>query len=200
MLLLIDLPAINWLEMFSFSVNPLEIFIRGTLIYLLCFVVMRFTRRGISGVSIADLLIIVMIADAAQNGMSADYKSVTDGIILILTLIFWDYVLNLLQDKVPFIRNLFYPKPVELIKNGKLLRRNMDKNFITYEELMSQIRQQGIEKVSEVKASFMEGDGSISIIPLEKDKAKSKDLALSTPEARASQRRLTSRKSLFCLN
>jgi uncharacterized membrane protein YcaP (DUF421 family) len=156
--------------MFSITVHPVDIFIRGTLIYLFCFLVMRFTRRGISGVSIADLLIIVMIADAAQNGMSAEYKSVTDGIILILTLIFWDYMLNLLQDRVPFIRTLFYPKPTELIKEGRLLRRNMDKNFITYEELMSQIRQQGVEKVSEVKASFMEGDGSISVIPFDKDK------------------------------
>jgi uncharacterized membrane protein YcaP (DUF421 family) len=155
--------------MFSLTVNPLEMFIRGTLIYLFCFLVMRFTRRGISGVSIADLLIIVMIADAAQNGMSADYKSVTDGIILILTLIFWDYLLNLLQDRVPFIRKIFYPKPTQLIKDGRLLRRNMDRNFITYEELMSQIRQQGVEKVAEVKAAFMEGDGSISVIPCEPD-------------------------------
>ena len=169
------MPPINWQEIFFVSVNPLEIFIRGTLIYLICFVIMRFTRRGISGVSIADLLIIVMIADAAQNGMSADYKSVTDGVLLILTLIFWDYMLNLLQDKIPAFGRLFYPKPVELIKNGRLLRRNMDKNFITYEELMSQVRQHGLEKVSEVKAAFMEGDGSISIISLDKDKAKSKD-------------------------
>jgi uncharacterized membrane protein YcaP (DUF421 family) len=163
------IPPIDWLHMFSITVNPLDIFIRGTLIYLFCFLVMRFTRRGISGVSIADLLIIVMIADAAQNGMSADYKSVTDGIILILTLIFWDYLLNVLQDKVPFIRSLFYPKPTQLIKDGRLLRRNMDANYITYDELMSQIRQQGVEKVAEVKASFMEGDGSISVIPFDKE-------------------------------
>ncbi len=174
-MLLFDLPAINWQDMFSISVNPLEIFIRGTLIYLFCFVVMRFTRRGISGVSIADLLIIVMIADAAQNGMSADYKSVTDGVLLILTLIFWDYILNLLQDKVPFIRSLFYPKPVQLIKDGKLLRKNMNRNYITYDELMSQVRQSGLEKASDVKLSCMEGDGSISVIPYDKDKAQSKN-------------------------
>jgi uncharacterized membrane protein YcaP (DUF421 family) len=136
---------------------------------------MRFTRRGISGVSISDLLIIVMIADAAQNGMAADYKSVTDGVLLILTLILWDFALNVLQDKVPFIQRLFYPKPVELIREGKLLRKNMDRNYITYDELMSQVRESGIEKVSEVKLSCMEGDGSISIIPFDKDKARSKD-------------------------
>ena len=166
---------INWPEIFVPSVSPLEIFIRGTLIYLFCFVVMRFTRRGISGVSISDLLIIVMIADAAQNGMAADYKSVTDGVLLILTLILWDFALNVLQDKVPFIQRLFYPKPVELIREGKLLRKNMDRNYITYDELMSQVRESGIEKVSEVKLSCMEGDGSISIIPFDKDKARSKD-------------------------
>lgn len=161
---------IKWVEMFVPSVHPLEIFIRGTIIYLFCFVIMRFTRRGISGVSISDLLIIVMIADAAQNGMSADYKSVTDGVLLILTLIFWDYILNLVQDKVPFVRHLFYPKPIELIVDGKLRRRNMDRNYITYEELMSQVRESGLEKVADVKMSYMEGDGSISVIPFDDDK------------------------------
>jgi uncharacterized membrane protein YcaP (DUF421 family) len=167
-------PPINWHDMLMPGVNPLEIFIRGTLIYLFCFVVMRFTRRGISGISISDMLIIVMIADAAQNGMSADYKSVTDGILLILTLIFWDYLLNLLQDRVSFIRELFYPAPSELIKEGKLLRKAMDQNYITYEELMSQIRESGLEHPSDVKRACMEGDGSISIIPFDKDKAQQK--------------------------
>jgi uncharacterized membrane protein YcaP (DUF421 family) len=164
------IPEINWSEMFIPSVSPWEILIRGTIIYLFCFIVMRFTRRGISGVSISDMLIIVVIADAAQNGMSADYKSVTDGLFLILVLVFWDYMLNLIQDRVPSIGRLFYPGPVPLIKNGRLQRKNMDKNYVTYDELMSQLRQQGIEKVSQVKISCMEGDGSISVIPLDDDK------------------------------
>lgn len=168
---------INWTEIFVPSVHPLEIFIRGTLIYLFCFIVMRFTRRGISGVSISDLLIIVMIADAAQNGMAGDYKSVTDGIVLIVTLVFWDYLLNFIQDRVPFIGRLFYPKPVELIVDGKLQRKNMDRNYITYDELMSQVRESGLEKPGEVKKAYMEGDGSISVIPKDKDKnsGKAKD-------------------------
>jgi uncharacterized membrane protein YcaP (DUF421 family) len=161
---------IHWTEMFIPSVSPVEILIRGTLIYLFCFIVMRFTRRGISGVSISDMLIIVMIADAAQNGMSADYKSVTDGVFLIAVLVFWDWVLNVAQDHVPFIRNLFYPAPAELIKDGRMLRKNMDQNYITYNEMMSQIREAGLEKVADVKRACMEGDGSISVIPKDKDK------------------------------
>jgi len=155
---------VNWHGVFVPSVSLLELFIRGTLIYLFCFIVLRFTRRGIGGVNISDLLIIVMIADAAQNGMSADYKSVTDGIFLIGTLVFWSYALDWLGSRFSVIENILHPEPVLLIKDGKLLRQNMQKELITYDELMSQIREQGAERISEVKKCFIEGDGSISVI------------------------------------
>ena len=60
---------VDWHNVFVPSVSPVELFIRGTLIYLFCFIVLRFTRRGIGGINISDLLIIVIIADAAQNGV-----------------------------------------------------------------------------------------------------------------------------------
>ena len=169
-----NLFQVNWHDVFVPSVSLLELFIRGTLIYLFCFIVLRFTRRGIGGINISDLLIIVIIADAAQNGMSADYKSVTDGIFLIGTLVFWSYALDWLANKFSFVEQILHPKPILLIKDGKILRENLQREFITRGELMSQIREQGAEKISDIKKCFIEGDGSISVIKFKKDDSQHK--------------------------
>ena len=71
-----------------------EIILRGTLVYLFLFCFLRFLRRETGVIGISDLLVVVLIADAAQNTMSSDYKSVTDGAILVATIIGWDYVLD----------------------------------------------------------------------------------------------------------
>ncbi|HEX8369000.1 MAG TPA: YetF domain-containing protein [Pyrinomonadaceae bacterium] len=155
---------VDWSSIFIPSDSILEIIIRGTLIYLICFVFLRLARRGVGEIGITDVLIVVMIADAAQNGMSKDYKSVTEGLVLIGTLVFWDYFLDFLGTKSKFFERLISPKKLCLIKNGELLRRNMRKEMITKEELMSQLRLQGVEDISEVKESYLEPGGNVSVI------------------------------------
>jgi uncharacterized membrane protein YcaP (DUF421 family) len=160
---------VDWSSIFVPSDSILEIVIRGTLIYLICFVFLRLARRGIGEIGITDVLIVVMIADAAQNGMSKDYKSVTEGLVLIGTLVFWDYFLDFLSTKSKFFERLLSPPKLCLIKNGEMLRRNMRKEMITKEELMSQLRLQGVEDISEVKESYLEPGGDVSIIKKEPD-------------------------------
>lgn len=161
--------AVDWNSVFIPSNSILEIFIRGTLIYLICFVFLRLARRGVGEIGITDVLIVVMIADAAQNGMSADYKSVTEGVVLVGTLVFWDYLLDFLGTKSKFFERIISPRKLCLIKDGEMQRRNMRKEMITKEELMSQLRLQGVEDISEVKESYLEPGGNVSIIKKEPD-------------------------------
>lgn len=158
---------VDWNSIFIPSDSLLEIIVRGTLIYFICFIFLRIARRGVGEIGITDILIIVMIADAAQNGMSKDYKSVTEGFFLIGTLIFWDYFLDFLGTKFKFVEKLLSPPKILLVKDGEMQRRNMRKEMITQEELLSQLRQQGIDDVSEVKKAYLEGGGSVSVIKKE---------------------------------
>lgn len=160
---------VDWSSIFIPSDSLLEIFIRGTLIYLICFVFLRIARRGIGEIGITDVLIVVMIADAAQNGMSNDYKSVTEGLVLIGTLVFWDYLLDFLGSKSKFFEWLLSPPKLCLVEDGEILRRNMRKEMITKEELLEQLRLQGVEDVSEVKKAYLEGSGSVSVIKKKPD-------------------------------
>ncbi len=103
-------------------------------------------------------------ANAAQNALSSDYTSVSDGFILVLTIIFWSYTLNWLGYKFPRVQHFLSPPPLLLVKDGQLNYRNLRRELITDDELMSQLRKQGIEDINKVKRAYMESDGSISAI------------------------------------
>ena len=156
--------TVDWGKLFIPEISLLEIMIRGTLMYFVMFLSLRFLRRGIGSIGITDLLVIVVIADAAQNGMSGDYKSVTEGFVLIMTIAGWDLTLDWLGFKSQTVERFLRPSPLPVIKNGVMLRRNMKREMITDEELFSQLRQQGILDVSDVKEARIEGDGKVSVI------------------------------------
>jgi uncharacterized membrane protein YcaP (DUF421 family) len=61
------------------TASLIEIFLRGTIVYLFLFFVLRISRRQAATLGISDLLVIVLIADAAQNAMASDYKSISEG-------------------------------------------------------------------------------------------------------------------------
>jgi uncharacterized membrane protein YcaP (DUF421 family) len=160
---------IDWHEVFIPTKSIPEIILRGTFTYIMLFLILRFLLKRQTGViGVADLLVIVLIADATQNAMASEYKSVTEGTVLVLTIVFWNFAIDWLGYHFPAFQRLTRPPPLPLIENGKMLRRNMQKEMITTEELDSQLRQQGIEHCSEVKKAFIEGDGSISVIRKDK--------------------------------
>jgi uncharacterized membrane protein YcaP (DUF421 family) len=155
---------IDWRSVFFPSVGVAEIFLRGTIVYLFLFFILRLLRREAGAIGISDLLLVVLIADAAQNAMSSDYRSVTDGLILVSSIAFWDYFLDWLGYRFPSVRRLIRPPALLLIKDGSMQRRNMRQEMITEDELMGKLREHGIERIEEVKKAYLEGDGRISVI------------------------------------
>ncbi|MBM1173013.1 DUF421 domain-containing protein [Microvirga arabica] len=157
--------GVDWTAMFVPEHSLLEIVVRGTIMYIVLFSILRFFMKRQSGViGIADLLVIVLIADAAQNAMANEYKSIPEGVLLVLTIVFWNFAIDWLGYHFPLIQRFTRPPPLQLIKDGQFLRRNMRQEMVTVEELMSQLRQQGIDDPAQVKKAFIEGDGRISII------------------------------------
>ena len=155
---------IDWRQMFVPDQSILSMVIRGTIMYLGMFILLRIFRRQAGSVSIADLLLIVIIADAAQNGMAGEAKSITEALVLIGVIIFWDYLIDWLGFKSDIMSKVLEPQPVLMIKNGRIIRKDMNSELITEDELFSQLRQQGIEDISEVKECRLESNGEFSII------------------------------------
>src|SRR5919106_3656331 len=134
----------DWKSIFLPDIPLAEIVLRGSVTYISLFVLLRIIlKRQTGSLGMTDLLLITLIADASQNAMAGEYKSLPDGIVLVSTIIFWSYTLDWLGFKIPWFGRLIEPPPLALIKDGKLLRRNMRHELITEAELMSQLREQG---------------------------------------------------------
>lgn len=79
--------AMDWSELFGMTLSPWELVVRGSAMYLFLFVLFRVVvKRRVGSIGMADILILVIVADAAQNGMSGEYRSVTEAFILVGTL------------------------------------------------------------------------------------------------------------------
>lgn len=151
--------------LFRFTVPPAEILIRGTAIYWFLFLLFRVVlRRDVGAVGIADVLLLVLIADASQNALSGGYESITDGMVLVLTIAGWNYALDWAAFHFPAVRRLIEGKPLVIVRRGQMLRGNMRHELLTVNELMSKLRQQGIADLAEVREARMESDGQISVI------------------------------------
>ena len=156
---------VQWSEVLAPATPVLELVVRGTLVYLSLFLLIRLVfKRQPATVGLADLLVVVLVADAAQSALAPESSSVADGLILVGTIVFWSYALDWLGYHVPFLGRLVHPPPLLLVENGRLLRRNMRSELVTTEELMTQLREQGIEDIEEVIRARIEGDGRISFV------------------------------------
>ena len=152
-------------QAFSFQQDPLELFLRGTAMYWFLFCMFRFVlRRDVGAVGIADVLLLVIVADAAQNAMAGEYKTVPEGMLVVATLLFWNWLLDFASFRFAPVRRLVEPPPLRLVREGRMLHRNMRREFITEDELMTALRQKGVKELSEVEEVYMESDGNFSVI------------------------------------
>jgi uncharacterized membrane protein YcaP (DUF421 family) len=139
--------------------------LRGTLMYWFIFAAFRvFVRRDMGSIAISDVLFLMLVADAAQNGMAGEYRSLTDGVILVGTLLAWNIAVDWLAYSFPALRRLLAARSILLVRNGELIRSNMRRQFITEEELQAKLRENGIEDLAQVKAAYMESDGDVSVL------------------------------------
>jgi uncharacterized membrane protein YcaP (DUF421 family) len=96
--------------------------------------------------------------------MSGGYQTVSEGAILVFTIVAWNWLLDLLSYRFAPVRRFAHPGRLTLIRGGVPQRGNMRREFITLEELEEKLREQGIEAMAEVKVAYLEGDGQISVI------------------------------------
>jgi uncharacterized membrane protein YcaP (DUF421 family) len=162
--------GIDWKSVLVPSTSLAEVALRGTCVYLFLLACLRIFRREAGAINMTDLLLIVLIADAAQNAMGSEYRSLTEGAVLVGTIVFWDFALDWLAFRSPAVRRLIRPAPLHLVENGKMIKRNLRHELMTEEELMSLLRQQGVDDLADVKLACLEGDGHISVIKRESGK------------------------------
>lgn len=150
---------------FTPDVSLLETVIRGIVVYFGIFILLRVVLRGrTSAVTVSDLLVLVLIADAAQNAMASNYLSITNGLVLVATLVVCSVTVDWLAFHYPAVRRFVHPERKPLVINGRIIRRTLEEELMTEGELLTQLRLNGAESAEEVKAAYLEGNGEISVI------------------------------------
>ena len=155
---------VDWQRLFVPTVSLLELVIRGSILYLVIFTALRIFRRDAGALSVADLLVVVLVADAAQNAMAAEYYSITEGVVLVATIFAWNYLLDWLGFRYRWISRILHPKPLLLVRDGQVIHKNRRAELLTMEDLKELLRQQGIDDFALVKQSYLEADGHLSVI------------------------------------
>lgn len=79
-------------------------------------------------------------------------------------MIFWAHPVNWLSFHFPRLQRVLKAPALPLVREGRMLRKNMAKELITEDELWSQLRLQGVEQLSEVEAAYLEPDGRVSVV------------------------------------
>jgi len=155
----------DWSGMFALTLSPIEIVLRGTAVYWFIFVLLRVAgRRDIGSMGVADMLVLVLIADAAQNAMAGESSSISDGLILVTTIVGWTFLIDRLSYMFPRLGNMLTPQRVCLVKDGRIQLRNLRREYITTDELLAELRLKGVSDLSTVRMAYMESTGEISVL------------------------------------
>jgi uncharacterized membrane protein YcaP (DUF421 family) len=160
-------------ELFAFDQPVWQMMLRGTIVYWFLLLVFRFVlRRDIGSMGMADLLFVVLVADASSNAMQGEYKTVSDGLVLLATLVAWNFLLDWLSYHSPAVSRFLEPRPEVLVKHGKPNRKALKREMLTLEELHAQLREQGVEDLDRVRVARLESDGHLSVFTYEKPPAR----------------------------
>lgn len=159
------MPAADWTSVWSLSVSPIELAVRGTAVYWFLFLVFRFlVRRDVGSIAIADMLLLVIVADAIQNAMAGGYDSVSDGVVLVSTIVAWNLLIDWASFRFAPLRRVLQPRPLALVQDGRVLAHNLAKERLSREELDARLREKGIDSLEQVRSAWMESDGVVSVI------------------------------------
>jgi uncharacterized membrane protein YcaP (DUF421 family) len=143
----------------------MDLVLRAVVIYLLIFVVTRVMgRRELSSLAPFDLILLIILGDAIQQGLTQDDYSVTGAVIVVVTLMLLQMGTSYLSFRSPRARVLLEGHPIVLVEDGSFVERNLRRERMTHEEIAEEARQQQIDSIEKVKWAILESSGKISFI------------------------------------
>jgi uncharacterized membrane protein YcaP (DUF421 family) len=144
----------------------MDIVFRATVIFLFVLVLMRVLgRRELSSLEPFDLIILVVIGDLVQQGVTQNDWSVTGALLAVGTIGVLTVCTSWISWRFPRLRPLLDGRPVVLVEDGKPIEGNMKRERITIEEIAAQARVQQLDSIDKVKWAVLETSGGVSIIP-----------------------------------
>ena len=170
------------LDLFAFDAGIVEMMLRGSVMYWFLFLLLRVTgRREIGSLGMADLLVLVLVADAAGNAMSGSSSSLGDGMVVVATIVGWSVIIDRIAYRYPGARRWLEPSRICMVRDGRMVLSGLRREHLSRGELMEQLRLQGVADLREVKRAYLESNGEFSVIRNEQVDGRLSD---SDPDAR----------------
>lgn len=163
----------DWGGVFVPDGSLAESFLRGTAVYFTVLVLFRLIlRRQTGGMGLSDVLLVVLASECVSPALSAEMKSVPNGIAALAALLVWSYALDWATDRWPRLNRQLEHQPVELVRDGEKRPDALHEQHITDDELMSQLRLNGVDDPAKVKVATLEPDGEVSVVTREESEGR----------------------------
>jgi uncharacterized membrane protein YcaP (DUF421 family) len=144
----------------------MDLALRAAFLFFFVYLLTRILgRRELSSLEPFDLILLIVIGDAIQQGLTQDDYSVTGALIVVGTFAMLQVLLSFLSYHVPVLRPALDGEPIVIVQDGKPIEKNMRRERITIDEVLVEARHQQVASMDEIEWAVLETSGKISIIP-----------------------------------
>jgi uncharacterized membrane protein YcaP (DUF421 family) len=144
----------------------MDIAIRGIALFFFIYLLTRVIgRRELSSLQPFDLILLIVLGDAIQQGLTQDDYTVTGAVIAVGTLAALQVLTSYVSFKVPWARRVLDGDPIVLVQDGRVIEKNLRRERLTVEDVTEQARAQQISSLEDVQWAVFETSGAISFIP-----------------------------------
>ena len=148
----------------------MELVLRASAIFWFLYLVSRAVgRRELSQMSAFELMLLVIIGDLIQQGVTQNDMSVTGAMLAVGTLACWTVILSYVSFKWRSTEPVIEGIPVVCIRDGRILGEVLHVERVPEEDLLGAAREQGIDDVAKVRVGIIEADGKFSFIQFDGD-------------------------------
>jgi uncharacterized membrane protein YcaP (DUF421 family) len=143
----------------------MDLVLRTTAIFFFLLVLTRaIGRRELSSLEPFDLILLIILGDAVQQGLTQDDYSVTGAILVVGTFAVLQVFISWVGYRFPKARPVLEGEPIIVVQDGEVIERNLKRERLTKEEIAEEARKQQISKLDEVQWAVLETNGQISFI------------------------------------
>lgn len=147
----------------------MESVVRALAIYLILMLVFRIAgKRSLAQITTFDFVLLLVIGEATQQALLGNDFSLTNAVVIILTLVMLDIGFSQVQHRFPQLGRFLDDVPLLLVENGQLLQPQANKSRISESDILHAARMsQGLERMDQIKYAVLERTGEVSIIPVQ---------------------------------
>jgi uncharacterized membrane protein YcaP (DUF421 family) len=144
----------------------MDLVLRATFVFAFILLLTRILgKRELGSLQPFDLVLLIILGDALQQGLTQDDYSLTGAVLVVGTIAVLQVGVSWLTFRFPRVRPILEGEPLIIVEDGKPIQRNLDRERLTISEVAEAARREQIAHLSEVRWAILETSGSISFIP-----------------------------------